>query len=298
MLAALVEVDRQAACRSPAPGRARRAGRAPRVRRVGRGGTAGAGITGEGIVRAPPGVAGTGRSGHRSDDDAEHTVDHHWSDVDRSGAVAHYHADGSAATTGPGVVPAPPGTSVVVRSDLVHDRSLRCSSARRPRWPPRRGSRDAHGLSGSGVAGCGGGLVQAAAISWAVFGLGKWVQGGGVFDKSVMESQASAFPEDLGFAVHGINGQMVIPVLALAAAGRRRSSPSCRAESRWPAASSAWWPCRCCSACSATGPCSGSAARCERPAAVRLAVIGRAWRAGRSAPPASPSRPVTPAPAI
>ena len=59
-------------------------------------------------------------------------------------------------------------------------------------------------------------VVQAAAISWAIFGLGKWVEGGGVLDKSVLESDASAFPEDLGFAVHGINGQMVIPVLALA----------------------------------------------------------------------------------
>jgi len=59
-------------------------------------------------------------------------------------------------------------------------------------------------------------LIQAAAISWAIFGLGKWIEGGGVLDKAVMESQASAFPEDLGFAVHGINGQMVVPVLALA----------------------------------------------------------------------------------
>ena len=58
-------------------------------------------------------------------------------------------------------------------------------------------------------------LIQAAAISWAIFGLGKWIEGGGVLDKAVMESQASAFPEDLGFAVHGINGQMVVPVLAL-----------------------------------------------------------------------------------
>ena len=59
-------------------------------------------------------------------------------------------------------------------------------------------------------------VVQAAAISWGIFGLGKWVESGGVFDKAVLESDASAFPEDLGFAVHGINGQMVIPVLALA----------------------------------------------------------------------------------
>ena len=59
-------------------------------------------------------------------------------------------------------------------------------------------------------------LVQGAAISWAVFGLGRWIQGGGVLDKSVMESEASAFPEETGFMVHGINGQMVVPVLALA----------------------------------------------------------------------------------
>jgi hypothetical protein len=58
-------------------------------------------------------------------------------------------------------------------------------------------------------------LVQGAAIAWAIFGLGKWVEGGGVLDKAVMESQATAFPEELGFAVHGINGQMVVPVLAL-----------------------------------------------------------------------------------
>jgi hypothetical protein len=58
-------------------------------------------------------------------------------------------------------------------------------------------------------------LVQAAAIAWAVFGLGKWVQDGGVLDKSVMESQVSAFPQETGFAVHGINGEMVVPALAL-----------------------------------------------------------------------------------
>jgi hypothetical protein len=58
-------------------------------------------------------------------------------------------------------------------------------------------------------------LVQGAAIAWAIFGLGKWVEGGGVLDKAVMESQGTAFPEELGFAVHGINGQMVVPVLAL-----------------------------------------------------------------------------------
>jgi hypothetical protein len=58
-------------------------------------------------------------------------------------------------------------------------------------------------------------LVQAAAITWAVFGLGAWIQGGGVLDKSVMESEVQAFPAETGFMVHGLNGEMIVPVLAL-----------------------------------------------------------------------------------
>src|SRR3954464_15703649 len=58
-------------------------------------------------------------------------------------------------------------------------------------------------------------LVQAAAISYAIFGLGKWIQEGGVLDKSVMESRVSAFPEEVGFMVHGLNGMMVVPVAAV-----------------------------------------------------------------------------------
>jgi len=58
-------------------------------------------------------------------------------------------------------------------------------------------------------------LIQAAAITYAVFGLGQWIQNGGVLDKSVMESEVSAFPQEVGFAVHGINGEMVVPLLAL-----------------------------------------------------------------------------------
>jgi hypothetical protein len=57
--------------------------------------------------------------------------------------------------------------------------------------------------------------VQAVAIVYAVAGLGKWVDDGGVLDKAVMESDASPFPEVVGFMIHGINGQMVIPLLAL-----------------------------------------------------------------------------------
>jgi hypothetical protein len=62
--------------------------------------------------------------------------------------------------------------------------------------------------------------VQAMVMVWAIAGLGKWVDGGGVFDKSViegsMESGAMPFPEVLGILVHGVNGIFVVPALALA----------------------------------------------------------------------------------
>ncbi|HTJ39526.1 MAG TPA: hypothetical protein VL738_40390 [Dactylosporangium sp.] len=58
-------------------------------------------------------------------------------------------------------------------------------------------------------------IVQAMMIAWAVAGLGLWVDGGGVFDKSVMESEQVPFTEVAGIIVHGLNGGLVIPVLAL-----------------------------------------------------------------------------------
>ncbi len=58
-------------------------------------------------------------------------------------------------------------------------------------------------------------VVQAAAIVYAIAGLGKWVDSGGVFDKAVMESDESPFPEVVGLLVHGINGSIVIPALAV-----------------------------------------------------------------------------------
>ena len=61
--------------------------------------------------------------------------------------------------------------------------------------------------------------VQAMVMVWAIAGLGKWVQDGGVFDKSVMEGSietgAMPFPEVLGIIVHGINGSFVVPGVAL-----------------------------------------------------------------------------------
>jgi Family of unknown function (DUF6220) len=58
-------------------------------------------------------------------------------------------------------------------------------------------------------------IVQAMAMVFAIAGLGKWVDGGGVLDKAVMESEASPFPEVVGFMVHGINGMMIIPSIVL-----------------------------------------------------------------------------------
>lgn len=57
--------------------------------------------------------------------------------------------------------------------------------------------------------------IQAVVMVWAVAGLGKWIQGGGVADAAMMESGGTPFPEVLGFMVHGINGTFVVPGLAL-----------------------------------------------------------------------------------
>jgi uncharacterized membrane protein YtjA (UPF0391 family) len=57
--------------------------------------------------------------------------------------------------------------------------------------------------------------IQAMAVVWAMAGLGKWVQEGGVLDKSMMESEGTPFPEVAGFIVHGINGTFVVPGIAL-----------------------------------------------------------------------------------
>jgi hypothetical protein len=57
--------------------------------------------------------------------------------------------------------------------------------------------------------------IQAMAAVYAIAGLGKWIDGGGVADKAAFESD-DPFPEVVGFAVHAINGMMIIPVIALA----------------------------------------------------------------------------------
>jgi hypothetical protein len=58
-------------------------------------------------------------------------------------------------------------------------------------------------------------VVQAAAIAFAVFGFFKWIDDGNTFDKAVMNDENASFTGLAGFIIHGINGQMVIPLLAL-----------------------------------------------------------------------------------
>jgi uncharacterized membrane protein YtjA (UPF0391 family) len=62
--------------------------------------------------------------------------------------------------------------------------------------------------------------VQAMVAVWAIAGLSKWIDGGGVFDKALIEGAAESgalpFPEILGVIVHSINGTFVIPGVALA----------------------------------------------------------------------------------
>jgi hypothetical protein len=59
-------------------------------------------------------------------------------------------------------------------------------------------------------------VVQAMAIAYALAGLGYWIsEEGGVLDKQVAESDSLSFTGLGGFITHGVNGMMVIPVLAL-----------------------------------------------------------------------------------
>src|SRR6478672_7752303 len=57
-------------------------------------------------------------------------------------------------------------------------------------------------------------VLQAAAIAYAIFGLSKYVDDGAVIDKASQES-GQTFDGVVGFMVHGINGMMIVPALAL-----------------------------------------------------------------------------------
>jgi hypothetical protein len=58
-------------------------------------------------------------------------------------------------------------------------------------------------------------VVQAATIAFAIFGFRKWINDGNTFDKAMLEDNSAQFTGVIGFMIHGINGEMVIPALAI-----------------------------------------------------------------------------------
>ena len=56
-------------------------------------------------------------------------------------------------------------------------------------------------------------VVQAASIAFALFQISKEIDDGAVIDKNYVESNSGS--AGLGFAIHAIDGQMVIPLVAL-----------------------------------------------------------------------------------
>ena len=59
-------------------------------------------------------------------------------------------------------------------------------------------------------------VVQAMAIAYALAGLGKWIEDDhGVLNKQVLDNEDLHFRGSGGFALHGFDGMLVIPVLGL-----------------------------------------------------------------------------------
>lgn len=57
--------------------------------------------------------------------------------------------------------------------------------------------------------------VQAAAIAFGFFGITKWIEDGATVDKATIESGDAHFTGEVGLMIHGMNGQMLIPLVAL-----------------------------------------------------------------------------------
>jgi hypothetical protein len=62
-------------------------------------------------------------------------------------------------------------------------------------------------------------MVQASVMVWGIAGLGIWVDDGGVLDKQTFEDAFdngdTPFDEFTGLMIHGMNGMMIIPAIAL-----------------------------------------------------------------------------------
>ncbi len=57
-------------------------------------------------------------------------------------------------------------------------------------------------------------VVQAMTVAIALAGLGKWIDDGHTVDKAVVEAHPR-FAGSIGFPIHAINGEMLIPLLVL-----------------------------------------------------------------------------------
>ena len=58
-------------------------------------------------------------------------------------------------------------------------------------------------------------VIQAMAIALGLAGLGKWIEDGATLNKKILDDEPS-FTGSWGFMVHGMNGEMLIPLLAIA----------------------------------------------------------------------------------
>ena len=176
-----------------------------------------------------PGRPGFGALDHRTDGVAEHTVDHRLSEVDRSGAVrggcTHFR-----------VVVVPRGILGFHR-DVSVRRSLASCSARPP---PRQGAPHAHCLPGIGMDRRGGGHRSRPPPSPTPSSASApGSRAAACWTRPPWRARRPRSPATVGFLLHGINGEMVFPLLVADAAGACRSSRRCRAAScgpGWPSA--------------------------------------------------------------
>jgi hypothetical protein len=58
-------------------------------------------------------------------------------------------------------------------------------------------------------------VVQAMAIAYALAGLGHWIDDGNTLTKQLIDDEDLHFQGVGGFAIHGMNGMMIIPLIAI-----------------------------------------------------------------------------------
>jgi hypothetical protein len=58
-------------------------------------------------------------------------------------------------------------------------------------------------------------VIQTALIAFAFFGLRRWIDDGGVLSAATIRNHTAAYTGAEGIMVHGINGQMIVPLIAV-----------------------------------------------------------------------------------